>query len=326
MAGPPETRAAPQAAAPGGEPGREEPPGTGARAWTLLAVLEPATAYLAAAGIESARFEAELILGHVLGLSRLDLYLQYERRLEEAERARFRALLKQRRARIPLQLILGETEFFSLPFAVAPGVFIPRPETELLVERVLARLAERWPVAGDLAPPAGERALRALELGAGSGVVAVSLAASRPDLRVWASDVSEAALALGRRNAERNGVAERVHFEACDGLPAADGGPVQLVVSNPPYVRLDERGSLPPEVAEHDPAEALFGGEDGLDFYRRLAQEAPPRLASGGLLAVEIGAGQGGAVRAIFAAAGLVELEQFADYAGHDRIVLGIRA
>jgi release factor glutamine methyltransferase len=293
----------------------------------LLEVLAPAAEFLSVAGVENARFEVELILAHVLELSRLDLYLQYERILSDQERARFRALLKRRRGRVPLQHVLGETEFFSLPFVMAPGVFIPRPETEVLVERTLQALNERWPAGiGDPMPAAeGCGILRALELGVGSGVIAVSLAKQREDLRVWASDISTAALALSQKNAEENGVSHRVFLEECAGLPAGDGEPAQLVISNPPYVRPDERDDLPPEVAEHDPPEALFGGDDGLAFYHRLAARAPARLCPGGLLAVEIAADQGEAVRGIFTEAGFTEIELFADYAGRDRVLLAIR-
>lgn len=313
------------------------------RAWTLLEVIGPAADYLGAAGVPDARLNAERLLAHVLGMSRLELYLQYERPLDEAERGAYRALLKRRHAREPLQHILGETEFWSLPFALRPGVFIPRPETEVLVERVLDRLAEAWPPAdapeaadedgSDAAPGAKAAAagdadapvLRALELGAGAGVVAVALAHERPDLRVWASDVSAEALALAAENAARNGVADRIVCKEADGLPAGDGDPVHLVVSNPPYVHPDERPGLAPEVADHDPPAALFGGEDGLAFYRRLAADAPARLIAGGLLAVEIGAAQGEAVKGIFAAAGLSGVEVHPDYAGRDRVVIATR-
>jgi len=303
-----------------------KPPEAGVGAqpvWTLLAVLGPAADYLEAVGIENARYEAELLLAHVFDLSRLDLYLQYERALSSAERDEFRELLSRRRQRVPLQQLLKEVEFLSLPFTMEEGVFIPRPETELLVEHVLGRLESDWPAGGERL---GDHPLRALELGAGSGVIAVSLAVKRGDLTVWTSDVSPAALALTERNAARHEVQRRVAVEECDGLPAGNGGPVHLVVSNPPYVRPDEAESLPPEVAEHDPPAALFGGDDGLDFYRQLAAEAPARLAPGGLLAVEIGADQGEAVREIFAAAGLEGVEVLQDYAGRDRIVLASRS
>ena len=286
--------------------------------WSLLDVLGPAADFLGAAGVENARFDAECLLGHVLGLSRLDLYLQYERELSAEERAHFRDLLKRRREREPLQFILGDVEFLDLSFTVRPGVFIPRPETEFFVEQVLARLATEF--------PPGKHPLRALELGVGSGVIAVSLAAKRPDLQIWTSDCSEAALALAAENARRHEVAARVDFQRTEGLPADNGGPARLIISNPPYVRLDEKAALAPEVADHDPPEALYGGEDGLDFYRLLADQAPSRLEAGGLLAVEIGAEQGAAVKALFAAAELERIEVLQDYAKRDRVVIARKA
>ena len=295
------------------------PSETGAadKVWTLLEVLGPATKFLADAGVENARFDAELLLGHVLELTRLELYLQYERALAESERGAFRKLLRERARRVPLQQLLGETEFYSLPFTMRPGVFIPRPETELLVEHALARLAADCPRAeGDAA--AGPRLL---ELGSGSGVISVSLAKGRGDLRLWASDLSAEALALSRENAARNGVAGRIEFEEREGLPAGDGEPVQMIVSNPPYIAIGELDDLQPEVAEHDPHTALFAGEDGLDVYRVLAATAPARLAPGGSLLLEIGATQAAAVSDLLTGAGLGEIEVIKDYAGHDRIV-----
>lgn len=291
--------------------------------WTLLEVLGPAADYLAAAGVENARYDAECLLGRVLGLSRLDLYLQYERELTAEDRAAFRGFLRRRRAREPLQHILGDVEFCGLSFAVAPGVFIPRPETELLVERALARLAVDFPLGGGRL---GNHPLRALELGVGSGVIAVSLAAKRPDLTIWTSDIAPAALALAAANAKRHGVAARVDFQAVDGLPADNGAPVHLIVSNPPYVRPDEAPLLAPEVTDYDPPEALYGGDDGLEFYRRLAAEAPGRLVPGGLLAVEIGADQGPAVKALFVGAELAAVELEQDYARRDRFVFARKA
>jgi len=291
--------------------------------WTLLDVLGPAADYLAAAGVENARFDAECLLGKVLGLSRLELYLQYERPLADEERSEFRDLLRRRRDREPLQIILGDVEFLDLEFTVRPGVFIPRPETEFFAEQVLSRLDAEFPLGGDRL---GRRSLRALELGVGSGVIAVSLAAKRTDLQVWASDVSPDALALAAENAERHGVSPRVDFQETAGLPVDNGGQVHLIVSNPPYVRPDEADSLAPEVARHDPAPALYGGEDGLDFYRLLAEQAPTRLVEGGILAVEIGAEQGSAVRELFAEAGFTGIEILRDYVGRDRVVFARKA
>ncbi len=288
--------------------------GAAGRVWTLLDVLGPATKFLEDAGVENARFDAELMLADVLDLTRLDLYLQYERVLSDEERGSFRAMLRKRGKRIPLQLILGETEFYSLPFKLRAGVFIPRPETELLVEHALSLLAVDC-------PPSDGKTYRVLELGAGSGVISVSLAKNRDDLEIWASDMSPEALALSRENAELNGVVERIEFEERSGLPVGDGELVQLIISNPPYIEIGELDSLQPEVALHDPHTALFAGEDGLDAYRLIALAAPERLLPGGRLLLEIGAGQASAIGPILAEAGFREIEVLQDYAGHDRIV-----
>ncbi|MCP4547649.1 MAG: peptide chain release factor N(5)-glutamine methyltransferase [bacterium] len=287
--------------------------------WSILDVLEPASKYLEAAGVENARFDAELVLADVLKISRLDLYLQYERLLTDKERGVFRTMLKQRQQRIPLQHILGNTEFFSLPFMVRPGVFIPRQETELLVERTLESLESHFTSGGE-ALNGGP--LRAVEMGVGSGVISVSLAHNRTDMTIWASDISAEALALTAENARLNQVEMRIALEEQEGLPAGNGSPLHLIVSNPPYIRLDEADSLQPEVRDHDPEAALFGGEDGLDAYRYLAAAGPSRLHDGGIMAVEIGADQGEAVTDILRAGGFGEIALHRDYAGRDRIVI----
>lgn len=285
-----------------------------ARRWSLLEIIPPSGEYLKAAGIDNARLDAELLLAHALGLRRLDLYLQYERVLSADELTVFRGLLRRRRSREPLQLITGEVEFYGLRLTVRPGVFIPRPETEVLVEQALLHLEKSWPKGNTL---------RALELGCGTGAISIALASGHPDLMIAASDLSRDAVDLARRNAAALGFADRIDFEEAVGLPGGDGRKVHLVISNPPYIRDDERDSLSSEVADHDPAEALFGGADGLDFYRLLATEAPARLLPGGLVAVEIGETQGAAVTGLLAAAHLVDIQVLSDLAGRDRVVIG---
>lgn len=273
-----------------------------------LELIPLATEYLKAAGVESPRLQAELLLAHLLGTSRIDLYLRFEEDLPPGILEAYRQFLRRRRDREPLQLILGETEFFSRTFFIEPGVFIPRPETEILCEEVLKRL------------PEGPRSV--LEMGSGSGVISVTLAAEREDLEIRASDISPEALELSRKNAKRHGVLERIRFENCRGLPDGEGDPVDLIVSNPPYIRLEESELLEPEVIDYDPRDALFGGEDGLEAYRSLADAAPDRLKQGGVLAVEIGADQGAEVRNIFRSSLGGEDELLTDYAGRDRIVI----
>jgi len=286
---------------------------------TVRALLGVTATYLAEKGVESARLNAERLLADVLGLSRIELFMQHDRPVLGGELDRYRDLVRRRAGGEPLQQILGETEFFSRTFKLERGVFIPRPETERLVE-----------IARDLVCP-GDRSLLepvAVEIGCGSGVVAVSLALEAPRLAVWATDVSPAAVDLTRRNAHRHGVETRVtalQGNRFDPLPEHLRGAVDLLVSNPPYVRSGEIEGLAPEVAAHDPRAALDGGPDGLVFYRALASGLGAWLRPGGCVALEIGADQGGDVPEILAASGIVDLQVHRDYADRDRIVTGRR-
>jgi len=284
---------------------------------TVRALLRVTADYLQGKGVESARLNAERLLADVLGLSRIELFMQHDRPVLGAELERYRDLVRRRAAGEPLQHILGETEFYSRTFKVEPGVFVPRPETERLVEIAL----------GVLAP--GDRNLLepvALEIGCGTGVIAISLALELPRLAVWATDIASAAVTLARNNAHRHGVETRVTVlegSRFDPLPSHLRADVDLLVSNPPYIRSVEIPKLQREVAGHDPRAALDGGEDGLVFYRALASGMIPWLRPGGHVVLEIGADQGQAVPAILAASGLVELSVHRDYAGRDRVVTG---
>lgn len=266
-------------------------------------------------GVESAKLNAERLLADVLGLSRMELYMQHDRPVLGRELDAYRELVKRRAAGEPLQAILGETEFYSRTFKVEPGVFIPRPETERLVETAAELLAP-----GDrnhIAPVA-------VEVGCGSGIVAVSLALEVPRLELWATDVDPAAVALTRRNARTHGVDGRLTVlqgSRFAPLPEHLKGGVDLLVSNPPYVRTEEIDDLAPEVAEHDPRTALDGGSDGLDFYRALAAGLATWLRPGGWVAVEIGHDQATAVGEAFTAAGTGEPRVVRDYADRDRVV-----
>lgn len=281
--------------------------------WTVLRVLRWTTGYLQEKGIEAARHDAERLLCAALERDRVGLYLTYDQPLHADELQKVRALVKRRAAREPLQYILGETEFWSLPFRVTPAVLIPRPDTEVLVEEALRLLAQQ---AGPV-----------LDVGTGSGAIAVAIAADSPGraVAVTALDISETALAVARANAERNGVAQQIDFQRgdldqLDSLVAATG-PWQLVVSNPPYVTTQEMSRLMPEVADHEPHLALHGGEDGLDPYRSLARQAASLLLPGGWLLVEVGATQAEAVAVLFRAAGLQQDFVRHDYGGLPRVV-----
>jgi release factor glutamine methyltransferase len=264
-----------------------EPPPAG-RPWTVLHLLRWSTQHLEGRGIPDVRLDVEYLLAHVLGLGRMDLYLQFERPLETSELERFRPLLRARSRRQPLQYILGTASFRDLELRVDPRVLIPRPETEELVEAVLLRVRE-W----------GREGLRAVDLGTGSGAIALSLAQEGPFREVLATDASAGALEVARANALRHGLASRVSFHLGDLFEALPPGTtVPVLVSNPPYVAAAELAGLAPEVQGWEPHQALISEDlrdagDGLGLLDRIIRGAVAVVEPGGLLALEIGAGQG---------------------------------
>lgn len=248
---------------------------------TLVDVIRLSTRFLSERGSESPRLDAELLTAHSLGMRRIDLYLQHDRPLAEAELEPVRALLRRRAAGEPVAYLVGEREFYGRPFRVTPDVLIPRPETETLVERTL-----RW--ARSTAGAAGE-GLRLADAGTGSGCIACTLAAELGDARVAAGDVSAAAVAVASENAARLGVGDRV--TVARGSWAAPLGPLapfDALVSNPPYVTTGEMDGLMREVRDHEPRLALEAGADGLDAYRALLRDCLPLVRPGGYLALEI--------------------------------------
>ncbi len=287
--------------------------------WTPLALVKTTAAYLAEKGADAPRLDAELLLAHVLGCSRIGLYAQFERPLVAEEVDAYRALVRRRAAREPVSRILGTREFMGIAFRVTPSVFSPRPETELLVEEAVRRLRERTgPAGGQEAEPP-----RVLDLCTGSGCVAVSVAAHVPGARVVATEISPDAAAVARGNAERAGVAERVEVREGDLLaPLAPAARFDLVLANPPYL-VEGDPAIWPEVRDYDPPVALYGGEDGLAVVRRIAAEAPPHLAPGGVVLCEVGAGQAGAAGSILAAGlGTEAWRALKDAAGIPRVVV----
>jgi release factor glutamine methyltransferase len=273
-----------------------------------------ADAYMAERGIDEARLNAELMLARVLEMPRLNLYLQFDRPLAPEELAQFKKMFVRRLAREPLQYILGETGFMGLTLGVDRRALIPRPETEHLVESALEFLRGRTG-----GPP------EVLDIGTGSGNVAIALGKGFPAARIVAVDSSHEALALARENADRNGVANVV-FVASDVL--LGGGPpgtFDLIVSNPPYVSLKEYGELQPEVRDFEPRAAVTDGEDGFLFLRTIASLASSRLRPDGAVMMEIAFNQEEVARRILEEAGCVEVSVLRDYAGHPRVVRGLR-
>jgi release factor glutamine methyltransferase len=251
-----------------------------AEEWTIGRLLQWTTDYLKQHGAESPRLEAEVLLAHARGCSRVELYTSFGDPADEALRTKFRALVKRRAEGVPFAYLVGQREFYSLPFRVTPDVLIPRPETEFVVMTLL-----------DLIKALGaiDRPIDVADVGTGSGVIGVSVARNAPRARVVASDVSPAALAVARDNARRLGVAERMEFFESD-LFAAIGPERQFdfVASNPPYVTSEEFLALPKDVREHEPEIALVAGSSGTGVIERLIPQAAERLRRGGSLLLEI--------------------------------------
>jgi release factor glutamine methyltransferase len=274
---------------------------------TVIEAIQRSADFLGRKGVDSPRLQAELLLAHVLQLPRLKLYLQFERSLSDDEVDRLRALVKRRGDREPLQHILGSTSFCGIEIAVTPDVLIPRPETELLAETAWEYLKKRG----------GEPVV--LDYGTGSGCIAIALAAHCPSAKIHALDVSEKALAVARRNAGTHSITFHL------GKTFPELPPLDLFVSNPPYIPSGEIASLQPEVARFDPRLALDGGADGLNFYRHIASEASPLMAPDGCIMLEFGDGQESALREIFARDWTID-EFKPDFAGKPRILIAHRA
>jgi release factor glutamine methyltransferase len=281
-------------------------------AWTVRRVIAWTQADFERRGLESARLDADLLVAHALGLKRIALYLDLDRPLIGSELSRIRQLVERRRAREPMAYILGEREFYGRAFEVNRDVLIPRPDTETLVECALTFLREGAPE-GPL-----------LDLCVGSGAVAVTLAAECPARSVVATDISQAALAVARRNTERHAVVERVSLREGD-LLAALGLEERFacITVNPPYIPRAELAALAPDVRDFEPHLALDAGEDGLSFYRRLAQGAPAYLVPGGALMAEVGYDQAEQVAALWSEHGLRDVRCHKDLAGIARVVTG---
>jgi release factor glutamine methyltransferase len=274
---------------------------------TVLEVLHSTTAYFKKRKIDNPRLNAEHLLAHVLDRGRIELYLEFERALGENELATLRELVRRRGQGEPLQHLLGTVEFCGHLFLCDKRALVPRPETEELV--------------GFLTSNDEHRISNIVDVGTGSGVIALSLASKFPEAQIVAVDVSEEALSLARENAERLGLSERVQFLQSDLLEAVDGK-FDLIVANLPYIAAQDRHTLSREVL-HDPEGALFAGEHGVELLRKLIEQAPARFRPGGMLALEIGSGQSEVLLSILTDKNFRDISSRNDYSGRTRFLFG---
>lgn len=285
-------------------------------AWTVQRILQWTAGFLADRGVESARLESELLLAHARGCPRIRLYTDFEAVVPQDQRARMRELVQRRARREPLAYIIGEREFYGRPFFVGPGVLVPRPETELLIDLALESLPADAP-------------LHIADVGAGSACIAVTMAVQRPSYRITATELSRQALDFAARNIARHEVGDRVQLLQGDLLlPIRETGERSLdaVLSNPPYIRDGDMDGLAPEVVEYEPCEALAGGPDGLDCIRRLVEQSAKVIRPGGFMALEIDPPQADSVSRLLEQSGFRGVLVKRDLNGDDRIVAALRS
>lgn len=278
--------------------------------WTIGRLLTWTTDFLRKKGSESPRLDAEVLLAQVLDCPRVQLYTHYDQEVAERDRAAYRELVRRRAEGTPVAYLVGRKEFFSLPLAVTPAVLIPRPDTETVVVEFLALFK-------------GVEAPLCVDVGTGSGAIALACASQHPSARFLAVDLSPEALAVAAGNAERLGLADRVAFRQGDLLePVAAEGPFDAILSNPPYIPTGDIPGLEPGVRDHEPHLALDGGPDGLQVVARLIDQAVPLLKPGGHLILEIGTAQEHPVRDLLAAHPELNLAPTVkDAANHPRVV-----
>ncbi|MFO0658957.1 MAG: peptide chain release factor N(5)-glutamine methyltransferase [Polyangiaceae bacterium] len=286
-----------------------------AEPWTIRRVVAWATDDFKARGMQTARLDAELLLGQVLKIDRIKILTDGERPLQPEELAKYKALILRRRAHEPVAYLRGEREFFGRNFKVDARVLIPRPDTECLVEVALERTQpiSLWG--------------RMLDLCTGSGCVAITFARERKTWRVDGTDISDGALSLARENAHRLGAIWNVRWLQSDLFAALSShhDRYELITANPPYIPSTEVDTLDPDVRDHEPRLALDGGADGYLITRKIVEQAPSFLTAGGVLALEVMSGQARDVAKMFETAGLTSIRITNDYAGHERVVSGRR-
>ena len=285
---------------------------TAGRVWTIRDLLAWSRGWLEAREVDSPRLTAELLLSQVLACPRIRLYADFDRPLEATELARFKQLVQRRARGEPTQYLVGHQDFYGRTFKVDPRALIPRPETELVAERVLRAFSK-------------EGELRLADVGCGCGTLGLTLAAERPSARAVLTDLSPDALALARENAVLLGVAPRVELREGDLAAPLGDDLFDAVVANLPYVPDGERHTLPVHIREHEPHLALFGGADGLDVYRRFLPALARHVRAGGLVVLEHGAEHGERLPALFAPESWSEVKVEADLAGLDRFTWAVR-
>tara|TARA_Y100001954_G_scaffold238161_1_gene304512 strand:+ start:4406 stop:5272 length:867 start_codon:yes stop_codon:yes gene_type:complete len=280
---------------------------------TIRSILQVTQDWFTAKGLPSARLDAEILMGHCLGMDRLGLYLDLDRPLTEAELEAYRSLVRRRATHEPVAYIIGHKEFYGLSFEVSSDVLIPRPDTEHLVELALARLS-------------GQEAARVVDVCTGSGCVAVSIAMNQPNVRMFATEIDAKAAAVAQTNIQRHGLTERIQLLQGDLLePCLEEGPFDMVVGNPPYILANQIPTLAPDVKDHEPTLALVGpGEDGLDCHRRLLAQATSEIKEGGYVLLEIGYDQKAAVEAVHVPGWSLQ-KIHPDLSGHPRVAEWIR-
>ena len=284
--------------------------------WTIGRILKWTEQYFKDKGIESPRLDAEVLLAHVLEKQRIYLYVHFDEPLQPGELAAYREMIKKRVLRVPVAQILGEKEFMGLTFKVTADTLVPRPDTEILVQAAVDHLRAM----------AGEEPLRFADIGTGSGAICLSVLHYLAGTVADTVDISPAARAVAEENAASLGLADRITFHTGDLLQPLSGISFAAILSNPPYIPEADIVKLAPEVRLKEPHTALSGGQDGLDFYRRLANEAPAMLVPGGFTAFEVGIHQAGDVADLLKANPLIDrTEILPDYAGIDRVVVGWR-
>ncbi len=287
------------------------------KTWTILELIKWGTTYLTEKGFDEARLTTELLLSETLGVKRFDLYVKHDQPMQKSELEKFKLLLKRRLAHEPVQYILGKTNFYSIELKVDSRALIPRPETEILVEKVIEHCRTYLSQKDNIS---------VLDIGTGSGCIAVAVAKFVRNAHVTAIDKSREALSLANENTRATGTSDRITLREMDFLALEQndlGQSFDLMVSNPPYVASSEVAGLSEDISKYEPSAALTDGSDGLTFHRKIAQTAPRLLHSGGWIFVETGFQQAGQVESIFRNAGLVEMSITRDLANIERVVSG---